>query len=398
MDITERAIRFAQSSKVAVEGSNGSGTTFALACALIHGFCLPEAEAYGVMLSHWNPGCVPPWPEGRLQRKVREAARRGGPPPGKRPGWLLGDGNDIPARVRERVDTGWETSTEPIKHTFNPERLRQFRNQAACRQEWWRERSPIRRPQDLSPSRILDATFQRGDRVMVFDRADSQGQWLYVVGRGWWRLGRRPGQRSEECGEPFRSEKGIYYMANPVTGTWICLTCRYEHKAGDGILETRACPRCAASDLKTAVARDQVLSRRSGNNITAWRNLLLEHDAPKGASVLEHAEMWAGFVAQLPLPLVSFTCSGAESIHAIFRISNGDEGWWNRNRDTIVRYVAKYGADPNATRAVQLTRLGNCMRGTNRQHLLYLDPDPEWDRPIAAREGAGVGSGVFAER
>jgi hypothetical protein len=137
--------------------------------------------------------------------------------------------------------------------------------------------------------------------------------------------------------------------------------------------------------LKTAVAKDQVLSRRSGHNVTAWRNLLLEHDAPKGANVVEHAEMWAGFVAQLPLPLVSFTCSGAESIHALFRISDGGERWWNRNRDTIAKYAVKYGADPNATRAVQLTRLGNCMRGVNNQHLLYLDADPDWDSPIANR-------------
>lgn len=389
MDLIERATRFAGASKPAVSGSNGSGTTYALACALIHGFCLAEEQAYAVMWDAWNPSCLPPWPENQLRRKVREAARRGGPPPGKRPGWLLGDkpAPSISARPAERVETGWETSPTPIKHTFNVERLRQFRNTEAIRQEWWQQRSPVRRPQDLRPTQILDATFERGDRVLVFDRADCQGTWLYVVGRGWYKLGRRPGQKSEEMSEPvLRSEKGIYFMTNPVTGTWICLSCRYEHKAGDGILETRACPQCAAPDLKTAVATDQVMSRRSGHNITAYRHLVLEHDPPEGASPMEHAQMWAGFVAQLPLPLVSFTVSGGDSIHALIKLHSSCERGWNDRRDVIGKYLVQCGADPAAMRAVQLTRLGNCMRGPNRQHLLYLDPDPDYYRSVLERD------------
>lgn len=59
----------------AVSGSNGSGTTFRIACTLLEGFALSEDEAFQA-ISEWNSKCVPPWEERDLRKKLRDAGER----------------------------------------------------------------------------------------------------------------------------------------------------------------------------------------------------------------------------------------------------------------------------------------------------------------------------------
>ncbi|TWU18880.1 TOTE conflict system archaeo-eukaryotic primase domain-containing protein [Allorhodopirellula heiligendammensis] len=67
----------------AVAGESGHDRTFRLACDLIKGFSLTEAQALEI-ISEWNSKCAPPWTEDELKHKVDDAAKSDG-----RIGYLL---------------------------------------------------------------------------------------------------------------------------------------------------------------------------------------------------------------------------------------------------------------------------------------------------------------------
>ncbi len=60
----------------AVQGQNGSRACYIAACTLIRRYKLDEQSALALLLSDYNPRCVPPWSERELQHKVRDAAKR----------------------------------------------------------------------------------------------------------------------------------------------------------------------------------------------------------------------------------------------------------------------------------------------------------------------------------
>lgn len=72
-----RAVGLAKSYPPAVQGQRGRVTTFVLACMLQHGLGLSEDDAFQVLATHYNPRCVPPWPEGQLRERVRSARNTG---------------------------------------------------------------------------------------------------------------------------------------------------------------------------------------------------------------------------------------------------------------------------------------------------------------------------------
>lgn len=76
----KRARAYARQLPPAISGAHGHDTTFRAALAIARGFALDEDSAFRILREEWNPGCIPPWSEGDLRRKVREAVRRGGVP------------------------------------------------------------------------------------------------------------------------------------------------------------------------------------------------------------------------------------------------------------------------------------------------------------------------------
>ena len=66
----------------AVQGQNGSRACYIAACTLIRRYKLDEPNALALLLSDYNPRCVPPWSERELQHKVRDAAKRYAGPQG----------------------------------------------------------------------------------------------------------------------------------------------------------------------------------------------------------------------------------------------------------------------------------------------------------------------------
>jgi len=80
-----RAVAYLDALPPAIDGQGGHPATYAAATALVHGFGLDADAAFGLLATHYNPRCVPPWSEHDLRHKVEDAAAK----PHDRPhGWL----------------------------------------------------------------------------------------------------------------------------------------------------------------------------------------------------------------------------------------------------------------------------------------------------------------------
>ena len=118
--------------------------------------------------------------------------------------------------------------------------------------------------------------------------------------------------------------------------------------------------------------RQQKMSRRSEESITAFRYAVLESDC-------QPLEQWLRILVQLPVPIVSIASSGGKSLHALVKINASSKANWDQLVGAIKPRLIALGADPGALTAVRLTRLPNCYRGEQLQELFYLDPTPRGD-------------------
>jgi replicative DNA helicase len=75
-DRYERARAYIARMPAAISGSRGHQATWAVACKLVHGFELSDADALAIMRADYNPRCQPPWSEKELQHKVESARKQ----------------------------------------------------------------------------------------------------------------------------------------------------------------------------------------------------------------------------------------------------------------------------------------------------------------------------------
>jgi hypothetical protein len=226
-----------------------------------------------------------------------------------------------------------------MRPAFAPDYARKFaeRIPASVDQAWLRKRSPVKVPYLLTPAEFLSAAYQMGDQVLIFTDYRSQGQML------WQRYAFKV-ERDELDSFVRGHADGVWILSNPVDGK--------EHFN----------------------ERQQKMSRRSEESITAFRYAVLESDC-------QPPEQWLRILVQLPLPIVSITSSGGKSLHALIRVDASSKLNWDQTIGAIKPRLINLGADPGALTAVRLTRLPNCYRGERFQELLYLDPTPT-DDPI----------------
>lgn len=226
--------------------------------------------------------------------------------------------------------------------------------------EWLASRSPVAIPekQDATTAELfLSSLYQPGERVLVFTREFSQGDFLWAPELGSFRLGDRPTVKAVSSPLPAGGPLGVWFLAQPVTGKW---GVNHNNRADDGS------PR---------------MGRRHGAMVTAWRFMVLESDdAPP--------ELWLRALVQLPFPIVAVYTSGGRSIHALVRIDATCKEQWDFLRDDMLQILAPLGADPAAMTAVRLTRLPGTLRHGSRnkegnqtpfssprlQRLLWLNP------------------------
>lgn len=348
-----------------VAGSGGHNAAFHAASSATHGFGLGRSDALAVM-SAWNSLCSPPWSERELVHKVDQAMQHGGGESAGKLVWRRFSGGDAAAGGESRVSRP-ETPEPPLPDDlarvnrgaalpFSPAALRQVQRSdlGQVTPRWWMTRSRV--PLDLivTPEDYLEAVFRRGERVLIFDRLASQGEYLYEVGRGAFRLSSQRGGKAQRVDRlPVTGKEGLWYLCAPVTGQW------YAQEGGKW-------------------------SRRSGNAVTDWRHLVMESDeAP--------SEQWLNLVAQLPVKVVAIYGSGSRSWHVLCRVDADSKTAWDAVRRVMLPTFTRLGADPGCFSGVRLTRLPGAWReGTRgksgeyvrydkprRQELIYLDRDPD---------------------
>ena len=252
----------------------------------------------------------------------------------------------------------------PKRPPFDPQKLADFATRCAAQVtlEWLAERSPVPVPAEdeqgvETAAACLSALYGEGDRLLVFTRQFSQGDFLFQPARGAFRLAASPGVRAVPSPLPAGAQEGVWWLVQPVTGAWL--------------------PNPNNRD-DTGNVR---LGRRHGACVTRWPYLVLESDeAP--------ADLWLRALVQLPFPIVAAYTSGGRSLHALVRVNAESKAAWDALRDDLLPIVCPLGADAGALSAVRLSRLPGCLRhgkrerdGTlhrydkpHRQRLVWLNP------------------------
>ena len=352
MNIESRALSYALTLPPSVAKQGGHDAAFRVASCLVWGFDLSREQALSVM-REWNQQRAnPPWSEGELSHKIGSAAAA----PSKYPrGYLLRSKSEKPAPQGEGVaplPTGPEAPRIPL---YDPAKAEQFA--AACRfpitLDLLARRSPVAIPapadQNATTSEaFLSALYRDGENVLVFTDFRSQGDFLWTVGKGGFRLSRQRHVAPVPSRLPGSAKDGVFFLIQPVTGEWSI--------QGDG---TR-------------------YGRRHGGCVTSWRYLLLESDAAPES-------VWLRSLVQLPIRISAMYTSGGRSVHALIRVDASSKADYDASRDVIRSVLPVIGADPAATTGVRLSRLPGCLRGNQLQRLVWIDPEPPAGLPILDR-------------
>ena len=248
---------------------------------------------------------------------------------------------------------------------------------------WFRRRSPMD-VWGMTSGQFLDALYEKGERVIIFDEYYSQGNFLWQVGSdmsgpkaGGYRLSDQRGVNAVPSELPRTGRMGVWYLVQPVSGKWEI-----------------------APGAKEGVAK---FTRRSEVNVTRWAFFVLESDELA-------AEDWMRVVASLRLPVAAIYTSGGRSIHALLKYEVGSKAMWDELKKQLERVVCPLGADPGALSAVRLSRLPGCFRegaemmeeraekkwkryvkyeSPRLQELLYINPRPGFVSIAAMQEVRG---------
>jgi hypothetical protein len=282
----------------------GSGT-LAPGVYCFHGTCAPVVEA--------------------VSRELRSA---------------LGRRQGMRGRSGRRAFLFTAKAPEPV---FDPARLEQVaaRLGEGVDADWLALRSK-KRVDNRTPASFLHELYRPGEKVVVFDVFESQGQAL-------WTHRAPPFDACELDGFVHGKPRGVWFLANPVTGEFV------------------------PNDRGKR-------SRRSWQTVTAWRYLVLESDTACPAH-------WLAALAQMPLPVAAIYTSGGKSIHALIRVDAQSKAHWDEIAATLKPALITLGADRRAISAVRLTRLPCCQRVEKGQwqELLYLNGAPD-GTPICEQE------------
>lgn len=335
-DIFERARTYLGRMEPSIEGSGGNRAMFAVCSVLVNGFALAEADAVSLALE-WNAAnAQPPWPEKEVRRMILSAHRKGSE---KGHGYLLKAG------ALEMVKSEHGTIPPPPVRAmenippFDPDKLARVVASAppeAGRPEWWMERSPVD-VRNLTSADFLDALFKKGERIMVFTDMRSQGDFLYEVGKGSYRLSEDRGVKAVPSPLPTRAPDGVWFLNQPVTGQW-------------------------------APNAEKKWSRRSEGNVTRWCHVVLESDSAP-------SDQWLRFLALWNAPIRAVYSSGGRSWHALIACDFGSKAELDVFLADAKKRLPILGGDARALTSVRLTRLPFCKRGMREQKLIYLAPE-----------------------
>lgn len=207
-----------------------------------------------------------------------------------------------------------------------------------------KKRSPLD-PSRQTPATILRQLYRPGEKALLFDKCESQGQ---IV----WQTPLEGAPQDEHVFDRFLKPprgEGAWLLANPITGDWI----NVPRLAGDHNPDGR--------------------TRRAVEALSSCRYCVVESDAAP-------EELWLCALAQMPLPIAAVTSSAGKSVHALIDTGAENLEEWHTAADMIATLVIPLGADPATLNTpAQLTRMPGFYRGTKKkwQELLYLNPAPD---------------------
>lgn len=287
--------------------------------------------------------------------RIREAERAGGADGG------AASANERRPRVPQIVRPAMPPAPE-----LNPELAEQFA--AACPRDidrdFLRRISPVTIPAEPHkwPELFLDCLYGHRDRILVFTKFASQGQFLRVIREKNYSLYPIPGRKAHPVPTlPDRAEDGVWFLASPVEGTW------------------KENP--AMTDPRTGAPK---IGRRHAACCTAFPYAVLESD------VLPEPT-WLRILARIRDDIAAIYTSGGKSIHALIRLHPTPQSaeQFNAHRRALIERLVPLGADRAAITAVRLSRLPGAVRlsklspgstvanpGDALQRLLYLNPHP----------------------
>jgi hypothetical protein len=343
LSVTERAIRYLSACDPAISGCCGHGTTFRIACALIHGLCVSPEEAYQLLRDHYNPRCQPPWSDGELRHKVASACACAATT-GKPRGHLLGIGIAVPPPT-QLASTPLRTSTKAV---YDSSYLEKFTRQLTdvVDVEYLEARSEFS-CHNRTPAGFLYKVFLPGESVWVTNKAKSS------EGLIWTHDGVI--QDLSELQHLATGRLGVWFLSNPIDGAPHQIERLRSEYNPDGI------------------------SFRAAECVTDWRHVVLETDcAPAG--------LWLKALTLLKLPIIAIYNSGGRGPHALARLGASSLEQWHALLDPHLEHLVRLGACAKTLTPLRLTRLPNCMREQTGQlqKLLYLAPNAD-GTPITAR-------------
>jgi len=334
MELSERIARYLVKVPPAIEGQNGSGQTFSVACQLVNGFSLSEEDAL-YWIGQYNQKCQPLWSEKELIHKVRSAMKATHSKPR---GHLLGGSNGTFQKSDLTPPAPLPEPKPKIDPAITIENwLKGFR----CSAEDLYEASPIKPSTNFEddgplllehlyhPGEIINfvtkyKTYTRKSDGVVKANPDGYGESVErdkLIGR--WMLDGMP-----------KSEAGGWMRMNPVDG--------------EGVDDA---------------------------NVTAFRFALLEWDGIP-------LDLQMSFLAKVPLPISAILTSGGKSVHAWVRLDAPNREDYETAVSKLRDVLLDFGMDRKNKNPSRLSRLVGVTRkfgadGDGRQRILFLNPNPE---------------------
>ncbi len=328
LSILDRARLYVAQMPAAISGQSGHNATFAVACALVHGFALSESDALAI-LQEYNGRCSPAWSERELVHKIKSVATARHDKPR---GHLLGD-------KAQRY-----SSPAPMKPTPAPKidpanAVENFLKGFRCTPADLIAVSTCKIPPLICERHfhrqgayLIDQLFEPGERVNIVTRAIVDGDKA------------RPGDagltldRNEWEGrllEPMTAQPG---------GAWL----RMNPLDGNGVADA---------------------------NVTAFRFALIEIDCVP-------VELQLALLARLKLPIAAILTSGGKSAHAWVKVGADTADDYRATVSKLLDVLARFGVDGKNKNPSRLSRLPGAIRtigasGDGKQRLLYLNPDPK---------------------
>ena len=310
--VVERARRYVAAMPAAISGEKGHDATFSAACALVHGFLLPEQTAYALLAAEFNPRCQPRWSFAELEHKVRSAA---GVKCVKPPGYLLGDAFGGPRFSAPPCTSKWPQVDDETRRNIVGD----------------------------GP----DAAGLRDHSVLKFEptTATNVAEILALL------------YSTVSCPDPLLCiGKSSQQFATRRLGTWVISD------------KLQTCSLIVPSPMcsRTGRTKDGHESEHTLDNTGARRFLVVEFD---DGTTDEHAALLWHLRGFAPLTLVVH--SGGKSLHGWFY----SEGQTEADLRRFMNYAVSLGADRATWTRCQFVRLPNGQRENGApQPVLYFDP------------------------